>query len=535
MKTVVIGGGVAASHTALTLLERGLAVEVWDVGREDAPATHPGVTFHDLKAELTDPIGFFLGARLEALIPPGADELLRYPPARRFLLSPQDALWPFAGGDFKPYLSLARGGLANGWGANALAYDDEDLHDWPLGAEDLAQDYATVLRRVPVAAPQQDDLSQHLRRTRPNQPPVALTTADQWLMARYQRRRARLNRAGIYLGHARLAVRTEDSGEDHCDYCDRCLWGCPRAALYNPARETLAECARHPGFRYRPHRLVLSLRQRDRRITAIRYRDTQTGQILEEPCDAVFLAAGALASGVIFLNTLAQSGLDLSAESAGLMDTQVVKLPYVALGQIGQAAPARAFQFNRLNMGIVDTAPDPAWPRYLHGEVLHLTSLLYHPLIERLPLPSALGTRVFHALRSALGVVTLFFPDRIAPGNRLVLEASEPIPRVRASYAASGAQRTYWRHSITRVRRALWQLGCLPQGAVFSPPGGGIHYAGTIPMGAGPKGCDAQGRSGLFGNLFIADSAAFPALPSKSITLNLAAHATRVARLAPLA
>jgi choline dehydrogenase-like flavoprotein len=38
----------------------------------------------------------------------------------------------------------------------------------------------------------------------------------------------------------------------------------------------------------------------------------------------------------------------------------------------------------------------------------------------------------------------------------------------------------------------------------------------------------------LFSNLYIADGAAFPSLPSKSITMSLAAHATRVARLAQL-
>jgi choline dehydrogenase-like flavoprotein len=53
-------------------------------------------------------------------------------------------------------------------------------------------------------------------------------------------------------------------------------------------------------------------------------------------------------------------------------------------------------------------------------------------------------------------------------------------------------------------------------------------------MGEGAKRCDATGRSNLFGNLYIADGAAFPSLPSKSITMSLAAHATRVARLAEL-
>jgi choline dehydrogenase-like flavoprotein len=53
-------------------------------------------------------------------------------------------------------------------------------------------------------------------------------------------------------------------------------------------------------------------------------------------------------------------------------------------------------------------------------------------------------------------------------------------------------------------------------------------------MGHGPRRCDPTGRSNLFANLYIADGAAFPSLPSKSITMSLAAHATRVARNARL-
>jgi choline dehydrogenase-like flavoprotein len=53
-------------------------------------------------------------------------------------------------------------------------------------------------------------------------------------------------------------------------------------------------------------------------------------------------------------------------------------------------------------------------------------------------------------------------------------------------------------------------------------------------MGDGPKRCGPSGQSNLFSNLYIADGAAFPSLPSKSITMSLAAHATRVARNALL-
>jgi choline dehydrogenase-like flavoprotein len=180
-------------------------------------------------------------------------------------------------------------------------------------------------------------------------------------------------------------------------------------------------------------------------------------------------------------------------------------------------------------MGIIGTQECP-WPRYLHGELLNLTSLIYHPLIERLPFDSRLAKRVFFALRSALGVVSLFFPDRISAGNRQVLvEHGARWEKVELRYREAADKEEYIQRSVASVRSALWRLGCLPKGIVRSPAGSGIHYAGTVPMGQGPKRCDPAGRSNMFSNLYISDGAAFPSLPSKSITMSLAAHATRVA------
>jgi choline dehydrogenase-like flavoprotein len=181
---------------------------------------------------------------------------------------------------------------------------------------------------------------------------------------------------------------------------------------------------------------------------------------------------------------------------------------------------------------VADSAP---WPRYLHGELLLLTSLLYYPLIERMPFDSRLSKKLFFALRSALGAATLFFPDRITPGNRQVLvDDRNRWESVELCYRETAEKEHYIRQSVARMRSALRQLGCLPRGVARSPSGAGIHYAGTVPMGSGPKRCDPRGRSNLFPNLYIADGAAFPSLPSKSITMSLAAHATRVARIAEL-
>ena len=529
-EAIVIGAGVAGAHAALTLLERGCAVELWDVGRTERPFPAAGLTFDDLKERLDDPVSYYLGDDLSGLIPPAVPELLRYPPSRAFLVDRDDRALALVSDGFAPFASFCKGGLANGWGANALSYDANDIDGWPVPHAEMDSAYRAVYARVPVAGPQDDDLSPHLSSVYPSQAPVALTGPDRRLLQAYGARRASLTAAGVKLGVARLAVVTAQGRDDSCDLCNRCLWGCPRGAIYNPALSTLADCERHAGFRYVPGRQVLSLRVRDGTATAIRYRDVDSGEVREQPCGAVFLAAGALQTGAIFLRTLAGARQAVAVESAGLMDTTVVKIPFLALRSIGAAAEPRAFQFNRLLIGL--TGCPPPWPQYLHGELLHLTSLVYHPLIERMPLDSRTSARLFFALRPARGVVTLFFPDRITVGNRQVLLGTQDDAPVQLAYREPAEKEAFIGQSIARVRSALWRLGCVPRPAVRSPAGGGIHYAGTVPMGDGPARCDADGRSNLYSNVYVADGAAFPTLPSKSISMSLAAHATRVARKA---
>jgi choline dehydrogenase-like flavoprotein len=533
-RIIVVGSGVSGAHAALTLLERGHGLELWDVGREEAAFPEQNATFDELKARLADPAAYFLGADLGALVPPASPELLRYPPSREFMTSPKDGLWSFVSDGFFAYGSFAKGGLANGWGANALSFDDNDIAGWPVSFSEMDAAYKTVYGRIPVAGPTDDELTPHLRGVYPSQPSVRLSASDQRLLNTYRRRKPNLARLGVRIGCARLAVVTDPSRADACDYSGRCLWGCPKGSIYNPRLSTLKQCEGHSGFRYIPGRLVLALRSNANRIEGIRYLNLATREVREEPCDVVFLAAGALETGAIFLRTLGAACPEAAPGGEGLMDTTVVKIPFLALRSIGQSPDARSFQFNRLIAGILGDE-STSWPRYLHAELLHLTSLLYHPLIERLPFDSRTSTRLFFAVKPALGVATLFFPDRITSGNQQrIVDQGGIMGKVELRYRESEDKERFIRRSVGTMRSVLYRLGCLPRSAVRSPPGAGIHYAGTVPMGKGPKRCDARGRSNIFSNLYIADGAAFPSLPSKSITMSLAAHATRVARLAEL-
>ena len=541
MKYVVVGSGPSGVHAALTLLRRGLAVEMWDTGRQEAAFPQPQASFHGLKETLDDPQAYFLGKRFEALLPPGSGELLRYPPARSFLTRADDPCWPFSGDDFTPFHSFTRGGLGVGWGANAVSFDDDDLKDWPIAFGDLEQAYAEACRRLPIAAPT-DALSRYFPGITPNQAPVQLSPHDAALLADYERRAATIQRwSHLQLARARIAAVTAPEHPSACRYCGRCLWGCPAGSLYDPAKTTLLECQQHPRFTYLPNRMVLSLETRDARITGIRYLQTETGAITTEPCDAVFLAAGALQSGGIFLRTLQRDAAFADGhvridQTASVMDTTAVKIPYVFLRQVGAQQPDEQFQYNRLI--VAHRKPrNGGWPTHCHGEVLSLNTLLYHPLIESIPLGSRLAMQTFARLHAALGVVTYFLPDRQVDGNGLSVVEDRDSPtgdRLRIHYQEAAGKQALLRETVRDTRRAMMLLGCLPWPPQIAPAGSGIHYAGTIPMGEGPLRSDPSGRANAYRNLFLCDGASFPTLPSKSITFNLIANAIRVATLAAI-
>ena len=89
--------------------------------------------------------------------------------------------------------------------------------------------------------------------------------------------------------------------------------------------------------------------------------------------------------------------------------------------------------------------------------------------------------------------------------------------------------------ALGRVRKALRLLGCIvPPGMQHTRPmGASVHYAGMIPMAAeGQFTTDARCRTRAWDNVWIADGATFPFLPSKNITFTLMANAARIAATA---
>ncbi|HMB71280.1 MAG TPA: GMC oxidoreductase [bacterium] len=530
-RVLVVGSGASAVHFAWTLLDRGLTVEMVDVGRAMPEPVRPGDGFEELKHRLDDPVSYFLGREFEGVTYPGAaGEYYGFPPHKLVIFEGVSG-WDVTPSGFAPLVSFARGGLAEAWTAGVFPFRDEELADFPFGWAELEERYARVAERIGVCG-ERDDLATHVPWHDHVAEPLPLDEHSSRLLVRYRARRNEFAAMGCVLGRSRIAVLSSDRGERQaCGRLGRCLTGCPTGSLWVPSLG-LRELEKRSGFRYRSGlrvtRLLLDDDRNARGVVAERIDGTGEEEIAAE---RVALGAGTLASSKIFLETWGA----LTGETprlAGLMDNRQVLLPFVNLGMIPRAHDPATYQYHQLTFAL--DAPDPR--DAVHGLVTTLKTASIHPIVQNLPVDLKTAIFVFRHLHAALGLVNVNFADRRSSRSWVALDANGRSGErpLRVHYEPPVGEGDRIRGTLTRFRRALRKLGCLvPPGMTHvRPMGSSVHYSGTLPM-SGSDGdrftTDGLGASRALGNLWFVDGTTFPFLPAKNLTFTLMANATRIA------
>jgi len=540
-RILVVGSGASGVHFALTALERGHEVTMVDVGRERPAPLLPEVSFDGLKQELPDPVAYFLGERGDgAVFPAPGSVYYGHPPSKDYVFD-VPAGFSASAEVMEPLFSFARGGFAEAWTAGTYAFNRDDCADFPFGYEELARGYEVVAARIGIGA-ERDDLERFIPFSAGYLPPLPLDPHSRLLWDRYHARRELLQRRHrFYLGRSRVATLSRPhAGRPACDQLGRCLWGCPTDAIYSPS-VTLRACLAQPGFRYLPGLLVRSFDfDRDTgRVRTVAARRLADGGAVELEGDVVVLAAGALASSKIVLDSVYRATGEVAA-LPGLMDNRQAHVPFLTPRMIGAAVTTASYQFHHLAIGIPQADPHD----YLHGQITTLKAAAVHPIVQSLPLDLRGALQAFRGLRAGLGVVNLNLADRRRDESLLTIRplagagsAGEGETELVIRYRDDPAEAGLLASGLRTLRRALRTLGCwVPPGLTrVRPKGASVHYAGTLPMRAARTrfGCAPDGRSWDFPNLYIADGASFPFLPAKNLTFTLMANATRIANGMP--
>jgi choline dehydrogenase-like flavoprotein len=537
-RITIVGSGPSGVHFALSALQRGYDVEMIDVGYTGAPEVNPEDSFVALKSNLADPAAYFLGADYSGVLLPGQqEEFYGIPPGKGYALEPVPGL-SLRAQAFEPVFSFARGGLAQMWTGGCYAFNDAELADYPFDYAELEPYYTRVAERIGInGAP--DDLAEFVPLHGGLQEPLRLDAHSAMLLERYQAARERIQRRyGCRMGRARHAVLSRDLGtRGACRYLGRCIWGCPRGALYTPAL-SLDDCLRSPRFTYHRDFLVTHYSyDAQGRISSVTADAVNGSTRREFAVDTLVLAAGTLGSSRIYLESVYRHSGEV-LRLPGLMDNRQALVPFVNLRMIGRRWEPESYQYNQLAMGLESERP----AEYVHCMVTTLKTAMLHPVIEKFPFDLRTSLYLFRNLHAALGVVNVNFHDTRRDDSYLSLDVTQDParPALVVRYAPPAGEAARIASSLGRLKKVLWQLGCVvPPGMVHvRPMGASVHYAGTLPMSVTPRPhtVSPDCRSHDFPNLYIADGASYPFLPAKNITFTLMANAARVAeRLEPAA
>jgi choline dehydrogenase-like flavoprotein len=522
---LIVGSGPSGVHLAQTLLARGHVVTMLDVGHQKPAAVLPDADFDGLKELLADPASYFLGASAEGVVFPSKRAgYFAHPPSKSYVFAAHAGFEAQTYG-IEPVISFAAGGLAEAWTGGSYPLNDAELQDFPFSASDLRPHYTEVIRRIGIAAGR-DDIEHFSPWFDDYLEPLVLDPHSKALLDAYGRRRAQLNRKlGFYLGRSRVAVLSRDLGDRQaCSNLGRCLWGCPRQALYAPS-STLRQLQGHSSFRYLPDTLVTHFSYEDGAITGFLARDS-SGKERKFEAEVYALAAGALCSSKIYLDSIYRRTGEVH-QLGGLMDNRQILMPFLTPALLGKGVTTHAYQFHQLALGIARPRPE----ELIHGQITTLKSASVHPVVQSLPLDLRSALTVFRQTHAALGAANIWLHDRRSASNVLTIRPRPGSSDTDLVLRYSGPAESLVTETVQLASKGLRSLGCiLPPGMTkLLASGASVHYAGLLPMGGvGRFATTAECGSNEFGNLYVADGATFPFLPAKNLTFTLMANAVRV-------
>jgi choline dehydrogenase-like flavoprotein len=530
-RILVVGSGASGVQFALSVLKKGYDVVMLDVGFGKPEVVEPSYNLNELKAHLRDPVEYFLGKQYEAVIFPGhQSEYYGFPPNKSYVFSNPNVTEVESEG-FAPLLSFGQGGLAEAWTGGVYPFNDDELKYFPFDYKDIEPYYCEIARRIGIAG-EEDDLARFIPFHENIQKPLQLDLHSSMMFNSYTDHKAYLNeKLGSYIGRSRIAVLSSDEDDRQaCGYTGRCLWGCPRGALYTPMI-TLSECKRYSNFRYIPGMYVHYFKYDAKgRIRSIVAESIKRNELEEVECGKLILAAGTFSTSRIFLESIYKNSGGV-AKLKGLMDNRQILLPYVNWKMIGYPWKANSYQYHQLTMGVESERPE----EYIHSQITTLKTAMVHPIVQRIPMDFKTSLDVFRSIHAALGIVNVNLHDTRREENYITLknEKNSSIKSTIIKYKPINGEAELISKALKTVKKSLRALGCiaLPMMTHIRPKGASVHYAGTIPMSKvrEPYKTSPYCQSYDFENLYIVDGTTFPFLPAKNITFTLMANAIRVA------
>ncbi len=512
---IVVGSGPGATFAAYGA--RGRSILMLDAGGDapDCPELRGNV--YELRQQRDDLFPSLIGESFESLhnLANRPVSLKLKSPGMSYIARDWQRATPVASESFEGAIGLAKGGLANAWGAGVYRFTERDLAGFPLGAGELRPFYDELTAHIGVSGAN-DDLAPYFEHDDGLQPPLRLSSFFDEMLRRYERQRPVFQRERVALGRPRLAVLSQaHNGRGAYEYGNLEFFRPHDPAIYTPAY-TVDEMIRAGAVDYRSGRLVTRYRETEEGVEVYSL-DTSTGKEEIHHARQLLLGAGALNTARIVLESNHDYETRLPA-----FDNPMACIPFFQLSRVGAALAARDTSLAQLNL----IAEDDTLGEPLQASLYGTTGPLRSDVIFSLPLSVRANLAWTKYLAPAMGLLMLFYPGRASAGSYLRLR---PSGELEAEFAAEPP------HEVERrLIRLLRKMGYVTHPALIQRPGGGagLHYAGTLPMRENPARYQTDSAGLLAGTkrVYIVDGACFSRLPAKNLTFTIMANALRIGR-----
>ena len=511
---IVIGSGPAGVSAAFPLVEAGFQVLMVDGGKKSS-ALVPKKNFIEARENDVEQWKWLIGENFYAL--KGQNEAspkLRVP-EHAFAFEEFRERNRVVGKNFIAIGSLATGGLSNAWGCGVARFTTEELSNFPFSSRELDSSYYRISKRIGISGGIEDDLSSYFGLDDCSQPPISMDKLHSYIIKNYEDKKKKLKLSEFILGRSRVAALSEDMPNRlACNLSGNCLWGCQRNSLYSSAGDLL-DLRKYSNFHEISGLIVGKLVSSGEKWSIVEIENTGNKQRTYS-ANKIIMAAGTLATTKIVLSTLNyKDPLPLlSAPNAAF-------LLWIPL--LFGAKRADAFGLGQLSftLGLKDGVSG-------FVSTFSTSGILVSEFARKIPLFRRAAIDLLRGLLSSCVVGNIFLP-----GNLTLAQAkldSDGGLEISGQYEDS--VKFLMNEARRRLSNAYRSLGCLliPGSFTIGPPGGDIHYAGTLPMREVPKiGETSQyGEVAGLNGVYVVDGACLPTLPAKSHTLTIMANADRI-------
>jgi hypothetical protein len=383
-----------------------------------------------------------------------------------------------------------------------------------------------IANRIGISGAKDDGAPYCLRDLQNFQPATELEVNLSNIYNTYLRKKARLNRQGIFAGRPALAVLTRPRpGRQPIQYKDMDFWSDNDGSAYR-SWMTIEVLQKANNFSYHDRCLALRFREEaDGVCVHVLRTDTREEQ--------VFHAKNlVLASGVLGTARIVMRSFDYRIETLPFITNPYCYIPCLQWRMLGRETQELKGSFGQLVLFL-----DENRSNYDVGmtALFSYRSLLLFKLIKEAPLNFCDGRIIMQYLQSAFTIAGIHHPEKGSASKFIRMQrapGSVTGDRLTGQYLLSDEEKEVNAGRERKVRSTLRTLGCQPLRTLHVPHGGSIHYAGTLPFNEAGKPFTVNGRGLLAGTrrVYVADGSGFRYLPAKGLTFTLMANAHRVAK-----